>query len=270
MRLFRAEIRKLVRRPATWVTVVILMAIVALLFIAVGATITQNPDPEQRAQTEAFLRFPGAYRIIVGFVAGLGGLLAVIYGASIAGAEWPWGTLKTVVARGESRARYVLVKFAAVALMLAVMLVLAFAAGTASAVAGASLGGLPLTGIDDPDTLRGLPELLAKGWLGLVEQAAIGYVIAMLARSQLAGIGAGIALYFVEQFSTIVLRDAVQYLPFSVSGSLISDGGGGGGPGGGPGFEPLDPALALGLTLLYGVLALLVATIFVERAEITG
>src|SRR5918997_1192498 len=77
----------------------------------------------------------------------------------------------------------------------------------------------------DADTLGGLPELLAKGWLGLVEQGAIGFVIAMLARCQLAGIGAGIALYFVEQFSAIVLRDAVRYLPFSVSGSLIQTSG---------------------------------------------
>ena len=270
MRLFGAEIRKLAKRPATWVTLVVLAAIVALLYVAVGVSLTQVEDPVQRAQTEGFITFPQAYNGVVQFAAGLGGLLAVIYGASVAGSEWPWGTLKTAVARGESRGRYVIVKFVAVALVLAVLLVATFGVGVGAAVAGSSLAGISLQGLGDADTIRGLPELLAKGWLGLAEQAAIGYVIATLARSQLAGIGAGIALYFVEQFSTLILQDAVRYLPFSVSSSLLSTGAEDGFGGGGPGFEPLDPVVALGLTVLYGLLAVLVATAFVERAEITG
>ena len=50
---------------------------------------------------------------------GLGGLVAVIYGAAIAGSEWSWGTLKNAVARGESRTRYMLGTFAAIAVMVA-------------------------------------------------------------------------------------------------------------------------------------------------------
>ncbi len=50
--------------------------------------------------------FPGAYAVMVSLILGIGGLLAVTYGAAIAGSEWAWGTLKAAVARGESRTRY--------------------------------------------------------------------------------------------------------------------------------------------------------------------
>jgi ABC-2 type transport system permease protein len=53
--------------------------------------------------------FPGAYDLGCStFIIGLGGLFAMIYGAAIAGSEWSWGTLKSAVARGESRVRYML------------------------------------------------------------------------------------------------------------------------------------------------------------------
>ena len=66
------------------------------------------------------MTFPGAYDLILSFMFGLGGLFAVIYGAAIAGSEWTWGTLKTSVVRGESRSRYLLTTFAAIAVVLAV------------------------------------------------------------------------------------------------------------------------------------------------------
>ena len=62
-------------------------------------------------------------------IIGIGGLLAVTYGAAIAGSEWAWGTLKSAVARGESRTRYTLLGYAAVALFTLFGLLGAFLAG---------------------------------------------------------------------------------------------------------------------------------------------
>ena len=53
---------------------------------------------------------------------------------------------------------------------------------------------------------------------------AIGFAVATLARSQLAGIGIGIALYFGEAFAGIFLADIVRYLPFSAAGSAVGIG----------------------------------------------
>ena len=119
MRIFVATLRKLVRRPATFVTLGLLIGLLALILIAVSATAGQRTG---RAAQESLL--PGAYTLILSFILGLGGLFAVIYGAAIAGSEWTWGTLKSAVARGESRSRYQLLSFAAIALMIGLGLLL--------------------------------------------------------------------------------------------------------------------------------------------------
>jgi hypothetical protein len=112
--------------------------------------------------------------------------------------------------------------------------------------------------------------MAARGWFAVVEQAALGFAIATLARSQLAGIGAGIAFYFGETFATIFLPDIIKYMPFAVARAAVDTGGGGsfGGDGGAVGGLAPDTALVLVGVWLVG--ALLVTVLFTERAEITG
>ena len=110
--------------------------------------------------------------------------------------------------------------------------------------------------------------MFARGWFAIVEEGALGFAIATLARSQLAGIGAGIAFYFGETFATIFLPDIVKYLPFNVANAAVASGEGLGG--GQPGVTALPADLALALVTVWLVGALVVAAVFTERAEITG
>ena len=57
-------------------------------------------------------------------------------------------------------------------------------------------------------------------------EASIGFAVATLARSQLAGIGVGIALYFGEAFASIFLPDIVKYLPFDLATAAVGGGNG--------------------------------------------
>ena len=271
MRIWVSGLRKLVGRPASFVSVGLLVGLLGLIIIA-SATVAQRSDsPAAARRALALVTFPGAYDLTLSFMLGLGGLFAVIYGAAIAGSEWSWGTLKNAVARGESRTRYVLWTFAAIAVMVAVGLALTFGLGVAIAVAGASIAGVSTSGLTDADTLARLPALAARGWFSVVEQAALGFAIATLARSQLAGIGAGIAFYFGEGFASIFLPDIVKYMPFAVARAAVDTGGGGGFEGGGNGLtEALTPDTALVLVAAWLVGSLVVAIAFTERAEITG
>ena len=275
MRIFRSGLRKLVGRPASFVTVGLLTGLLVLIIVAT-ATVSQRSDsPRAEAQALLLVTFPGAYDIILSFIFGLGGLFAVIYGAAIAGSEWSWGTLKNAVARGESRSRYMLLSFAAISVMVGVGLALTFAVGVAAAIVGATIANVPTTGLSDTATLGRLPEEFVRGWFAVSEEAALGFAIATLARSQLAGIGAGIAFYFGETFATIFLPDIVKYLPFAVARASIAISGsaaaaandGGAGPGAAASL-PADAALLLVGVWLVGSLA--VALGFTERAEITG
>ena len=146
MRLFVSGIRKLSRRPATFVTFGLLIGLLVLIVLAVGATANSNMGGgagagERGAAAKELLTFPGAYDRMLGFIIGLGGLFAMIYGAAIAGSEWSWGTLKSAVARGESRVRYMLSSFASISLMIGVGLVLAFVGAKRGGLARYSLSG---------------------------------------------------------------------------------------------------------------------------------
>jgi len=272
MRLFVAGLRKLVRRPATYVTFGLLVGLLALIYIAVGATARQASSGNGGRQALLLLTFPGAYSLLLSFILGLGGLFAMIYGAAIAGSEWTWGTLKAAVARGESRSRYQLLSFVAIAVMVGIGLVVAFAIGTVVAIIAAGLAAVPTTGLNDSATLGTLPELMARGWLALDEAAALGFAIATLARSQLAGIGVGIAVYFGEQFATIFLPDVVKYLPFNAANAVVATSGsfGGGGGEGGAVVARLDPNTALIVVALWLIGGLVVTLLYTERAEISG
>ena len=270
MRIFVAGLRKLIGRPASFVSVGLLVGLLGLIIIA-SATVGQSSGgPRGAAAARALLTFPGAYDFILSFMFGLGGLVAVLFAAAIAGSEWSWGTLKNAVARGESRTRYMLATFAAIALMVAVGLTITFILGIGLALLGATIANVSTSGLSDADTLARLPAMAARGWFAVTEQAALGFAIATLARSQLAGIGAGIAFYFGEGFATIFLPDIVKYMPFAVARASIDTGGTGGGGFGGDTMAALPADTALVLVAAWLVGSLVVAIAFTERAEITG
>ena len=275
MRLFVSGLRKLVRRPATWVTFGLLAGLLTLIVIAVATVPVGGGDGPGNGQGDdplLLVTFPGAYALILGFILGLGGLFALIYGAAIAGSEWSWGTLKTVVARGESRSLYMLATFAAIAVVMIVGMIVTFVIGVAAAAVGSTLAGVSLDGINDTAALGEVPELMARGWVGMITQGALGFAVATLARSQLAGIGVGIGTYFGGTFGTIFLPDVVQYLPFQLAttalGSAAGDGAGFGGGVATAAGVSADLALLLLGAWLVG--SLVVAAGFTERAEITG
>ena len=273
MRLFISGLQKLVRRPATFVTFGLLVGLLVLIVLAVGATANSNMGgggSNNGAAAKELVTFPGAYNRMLEFILGLGGLFAMIYGAAIAGSEWSWGTLKSAVARGESRVGYMLSSFAAIALMIGVGLVLAFGVSIVAAIVGANLAGVSTSGLGDTATIGQLPLHLLKGWFAVLEEAALGFTIATLARSQLAGIGAGIAFYFGETFASIFLPDIVKYMPFSVASASVATGSGAGFGGGGAAAASLPADQALVLVALWLVGSLLVTALYANRAEISG
>jgi hypothetical protein len=274
MRLFISGLRKLVRRPATFVTFGLLVGLLVLIVLAVGATANSNMGggggSNNGAAAKELVTFPGAYDRMLEFILGLGGLFAMIYAAAIAGSEWSWGTLKSAVARGESRVRYMLFSFASIGLMIGVGLVLAFGISIVAAIVGANLAGVSTSGLGDTATIGQLPQHLLKGWIAVLEEAALGFTIATLARSQLAGIGAGIAFYFGETFAGVFLPDIVKYMPFSVASASASTGSSSGFGGGAAATAALPADQALLMVAVWLVGSLFVAALYSDRAEISG
>lgn len=270
MRLFRANLRKLARRPATWVTFLLLTGLLVLIFVAVVAGANQPQEAEAAAAVRTVVTFPAAYRVVLSMVLGVGGLLAVTYGGAIAGSEWSWGTLKTAVARGESRTGYTLLGYAAVSAFAIVGIVAAFLVGVACAAAGATMLGIGLAGMGDSQALGELPELFARAALSIAMNAALGFAIATIAGSQLAGIGVGIGVYFAEGIASIFLPQVIKWFPFSASSAVVAGGGGVSVGGGGGSSASLDPTLAIVVVAAWLLVSLAASAVWVERAEIGG
>jgi ABC-2 type transport system permease protein len=268
MRLVGSQLRRLVRRPASWITLGMLAAMIALVFIALGASAKEAASQPGGEAIFKLLAFPTAYTFVLTFAIQIGSLFAVIYFAAVAGSEWNWGTFKNAVARGESRSRYLLSGYGALGILAGIGLIVVFLVGVAAAVVGAGLAGVGTDGIGDSDALLGLPNQLWRAWLALAEAGAIGFAFATVARSPLAGVGAGIALYFVESFAGLLLPDVVRWMPFNAASAVIASADQSGLSGGAG--NPLEPGVALVVVLAWLIGSLAVAAVYGERAEITG
>ena len=282
MRLVRAEILKLRRRWATY----IVLGIVLVLMVVVYLLICLLARGTSSGTAGLVTGFPAAYGVINQFVFGLGSLLAVAYAAAVAGADWSFGVMRVIIARGESRTRYVLAKAIGLAIMLAIGVAIAYAAGMAlSAMASGLLG----TSIGQPFGERGMHDLVASLLLGtfvLLQRAAIGFAVAMVLRSQLAGVVVGIVLYIAEPILSAILfalsvggnlRQALapaevqwyQFLPFSIGDSALAAASSTQQPGG---FQftpvPLDQALlAVGI---YLAVSIGISMLSLRRAQVSG
>jgi len=235
VRLIRAELLKARRRQATWVLLIVALVLMGVTFLLVGLGL----------QFTRLLEFPQMYAIIGQFAFGLGGLFAVVYAAALVGADWNWGVLRNVVARGESRAGYLLAKAIALAVLLAVAALIVFAAGIVMVYLTGLIYNVPVA---SPLRGRGLQDLLDNMVLGypvLLQRAALGpslgarrndFDIAALVHVavsddlQLARdfVKPHIALYVGEAILTSVLTGLTIAQNF---GNLIGEGG----------FKPIGP-----------------------------
>jgi hypothetical protein len=191
----------------------------------------------------------------------------------VAGSEWGWGTLKAAVARGESRTRYTLATYAAVAIFTAIGLVLTYGATVLIAALMALLSDISLSGLTALEDPGFLLEQFARAILALSMTAAFGFAIATVTRSQLAGIIVGVGLSFAEGIAGIFLPEVFKWFPFAAASAATSGTGSGafgGGGDGGPAIVQLDPNVALLAVVAWLAGALVVSALWTERAEISG
>ncbi len=126
----------------------------------------------------------------------IGAVLVAVFAASLIGSEYGWNTLRPALARARSRSAFLTAKWLTVALYvvgLAVVGVVATiaAAITATLVAGGGFDGSFSTAIDAVTTS-------GRFTAGFLPTAALAMSLALLMRSNAAGIAIGIAFGFVE------------------------------------------------------------------------
>jgi ABC-type transport system involved in multi-copper enzyme maturation permease subunit len=282
--LIGAEVLKLRKRWATYIVPSTGIVLMGIVFLLLGANLGRGGGG-----ADATLRFPFAFQIIDTFVFVLGSILAIAYAGAVAGADWTWGIVRVVIARGEGRVRFVLAKFIGFAIVLIIGVLIAYAAGILFTFMAGSMAGVNVRNPFSGSNLTQLFESLWRGSFVLLERCAIGFAVAMILRSQLAGAVVGIVLAIGEPIVTTILtvfalmgRQDVggegggllitgnqwfQYLPFNIGNGLLNNAGTASNPSSFA-LPPLPFEQAVIGTLLYLVGAIAIAAVRTNRSEI--
>jgi ABC-2 type transport system permease protein len=208
----RAELFKLVRRPAAWVLLVVSVVLNQVFGYLVpylsyrsggsdgmgGATPQQLLDGTMPDQLVA--NTVGAFPVFVG-------ALALVLGALMFGGEYGWGTVKTLLTQRPGRIPVLVGQLLALAAALVVGITVLFAAGAASAAGLAAAENQPM----DWPSLAALAEGFGAGALVLFMWAVLGAVLGVTLRGVALPIGLGVVWVL-----------GVENLVSAMAGSVLS------------------------------------------------
>ncbi|KKK03563.1 ABC transporter permease [Micromonospora sp. HK10] len=223
----RAELVKLVRRPANWLLLAITLAL-ALTFTylfpyASIAGDTVGPNDERTLPTllpdQLVGNSLGGLPVFLGAIVLIMGVLAV-------GGEYGWGTWKTVLTQGPSRLEVYAGKVVALAVAALAVVLAVFAVGALASVLIALAEAQPVRWPAPVDLLTGL----GAGWLIATMWAMLGAVLAVALRAVALPVGLGLVWLLAVQnlLSAIAaplldwVARAQQALPGPNAGSLAA------------------------------------------------
>lgn len=199
--LLRMENMKLRARPMTK----ILLAIAALgtalfmtlAYVAVRAS-SYSSEAERQADIRDFM-MPNGLNDGMQVSLLLTSILITVLGASIAGSEFGWGTVRVMVGTGQSRARMMVAKALAVLQYSFIFAVVSVASIVATSYVLGLIGGHDLnTGWLDATFVGDFFGAFARLWFLIFLSGAFAFSIALLTRSLAAGIAIGIGIGVVE------------------------------------------------------------------------
>lgn len=193
IRVIRAELFKLGRRPAVWVllaTAALLNQIFAYLvpylsYRGGGSDMMDGASPDQMLNAT----LPG--QLVSNTLGGFpvfAGALALVLGALVFGGEYGWGTIKTQLTQGPSRLTVLAGQAGALAAAIVIGVAILFTLGAATSAGIAVAENRPL----DWPSLSGVSQGLGAGALIMIMWAALGAVLGVVLKSVALPIGLGV------------------------------------------------------------------------------
>ena len=197
LRLLRSDLYRLVRRWMPWImlALIVITAFVFyfLIWVSVNAQIqavksgTIPAPPGGIGPLEETLREVAPDRVAefgVSIVGGLGSVMLIVFAASHVGTEFGWGTFRTLLAHGATRAGFLMSKaislfLYALGFMIVGTIAAIAASYTVSAMAGISFG----NGVDVADVAR----VAGKTGYTFLPYMALALAIAVWSKSAGAG-----------------------------------------------------------------------------------
>jgi ABC-2 type transport system permease protein len=270
----RAELFRLRRWPAFWVTVtawLLLNAMFGYVFSFVTYTSGDSNfsnEGQSRADVLATIVPSGLADNLPQGMPLFGGAIMMVLGAIVAGNGYGWGTWKTAFTQGPSRAATVLGSMAALVALVAglVLATLVSDAGMSLAVAAQESQGVTWPALTDLLQSVGAALLVMEMW------ALAGYFLGVVARGPAVSVGLGLVWALVIEGLLRGVGASLQavdvfthFLPGTAAGSLIGSIVGVGGPDPTPGIiDALSGSRAL-VTVAAWMLVLPLASLWLVR-----
>lgn len=187
------------------------------LRISAGPGGSNSPEALEAAQQiREKAALPNSPLTVLGFIAGLGRVLMVVLGASLAGSEFSWGTARHLIGRTRNRVSYIAGKLI---VLIAVALLLSIGIAAAGTLGGAVITPTVLSGAEAASITSSFGTQLILGIIGtmlsFVPYTLLAFFIALTTRSSVAAVGIGLV--------TLIIGEPILVQIFSVLGSPWSE-----------------------------------------------
>lgn len=274
----KAELLRLRKWPAVWVTIGAWLALTAMfgyLFNYVSYTSGSTSFSNEGVSPESLLAeiLPANVdHVLLQGMPMFGGALMMVLGAIAAGNGYGWGTWKTVFTQGPSRRSVVTGSLAALTafVVLTVLATLVLCFGLSLLVAAVESQAVAWPSASD------LGVSLGAGFLVMEMFALVGYLLGTLARGPALSVGLGLVWVLVVEnllrgVGTLLgpIEAFTKILPGTEAGSLVGAIVGTGGPNDTPGVvDTLTGGQATALLIAYLVLVPAVIGWLVTRRDV--
>jgi hypothetical protein len=275
----RAELLRLRKWPAVWITIGAWMALTAMfgylfnyLSYTTGNTTFSNEGASADVLLAEILPANTAHVLVQGMPM-FGGALLLVLGALVAGSGYGWGTWKTVFTQGPARRSAVVGSLSALTVFVVttVLITLALCLVLSLAVAAVESQAVVWPAISDLLLSLGAGLLVMEVW------SLVGFLLGTLARSPALSIGLGLVwALVVENLLRGVgqllgpVETITRFLPGTGAGSLVGSIVGTGGPDPTPGvLSTLSGGQATALLLGYLLVAPTIAGWLIARRDVT-
>ena len=271
---FKAEFRKLRRRPAVWWLGAFILALIVIVYAFSWIEANSPNFHGDAGATAAQLKdtlYPANFAAMIDSgLAVIGGAFMLVMGALIVGAEYGWGTLKTVYAQRPGRLQIVAGQVSAISVVNAVLVIGLYAIAAVCSFVIANLAAAQLVW----PALLDIAKAMAATCLIFEVWILFGMALAYLFRQSAMAIGFGLA--YMLAIETILVRalhgfnltwlDTVEKLMVGQNAASLANSFASGGIRPAQTLVSIDHALLV--ILSYGAAFILTAALLVRNRDV--
>jgi ABC-type transport system involved in multi-copper enzyme maturation permease subunit len=206
-RMIGTEMFKLRKRTMTKVLLFILVGVIVLINFIILA-ITKAPLPagaggQMQGHMQDLLGLSTAIPFAYFLIANFGSVLAIILTASSMGNEYNWKTIRTALISSESRFKFLTSKLIAIAILILLGMLIGVVSGFIMGLITTGIGGYSYS-FSFATGSYFWEQFLAfwRTFFVIIPYALLGFLMAIVGRSAMPGIAAGIGVLFLESIIT--------------------------------------------------------------------